>query len=98
MQFVPIDPIHPGEILKEEFLQDYGLSIEQAASDIGVPVGLIEELVAGRTGITAELALRMSRYFENSPEFWLNLQRSFDLSTAVKVTEGLDKIRPVRAA
>ena len=98
MQFIQDDPIHPGVILREEFLAEYGFPVGQVAADIGVPRQTLEEIVAERSGVTAELALRLSRYFENSPEFWLNLQRSHDLAVASKRAEGLDKIRPVRVA
>jgi addiction module HigA family antidote len=59
---------------------------------------MLTDILSARAGISAELALRLSRYFGNSPEFWLNLQRAFDLALAVKDAKGLDKIRPVRAA
>lgn len=98
MQFVQDDPIHPGEILKNDFLAEYGLSVEDAARDIGVTTNTLADILSARAGISAELALRLSRYFGNSPEFWLNLQRAFDLSRAVKDAKGLDKIRPVKAA
>ena len=98
MQFIQDDPVHPGEVLKEDFLGEYGLSVEQAAEDIGVPRDALEEVVLMRAGVSAEMALRLSRYFENSPEFWLTLQRAFDLAMATKRAKGLDKIRPVRAA
>lgn len=98
MQFVQDDPIHPGEILREDFLAEYALSVERVAEDIGVAPESISDILAGRAGVTAEIALRLSRYFDNSPEFWLNLQRAFDLAVAVKVAKGLDKIRPVKAA
>lgn len=98
MQFVPDDPIHPGEILKQDFLMEYGLSVEKAASDLRVDVDTLADIVDGSGAITAEMALRLARYFETSAEFWLNLQRSYDLSLAMKSTAGLEKIRPVRAA
>lgn len=98
MQFIQDDPIHPGEILKDDFFAEYGLSVEDVARDIGVTTNMLTDILSARAGISAELALRLSRYFGNSPEFWLNLQRAFDLALAVKDAKGLDKIRPVRAA
>jgi addiction module HigA family antidote len=98
MQFVPDDAIHPGEILKQDFLIEYDLSIEQAASDLGISAEVLTDIVNGSGAITAEVALRLARYFETSPELWLNLQRSYDLSLAMKSAAGLENIRPVRAA
>jgi addiction module HigA family antidote len=98
MQFIQDDPIHPGEILKDDFFAEYGLSVEDVARDVGVTTNMLTDILSARAGISAELALRLSRYFGNSPEFWLNLQRAFDLALAVKDAKGLDKIRPVRAA
>ena len=98
MQFLPDNPIHPGEILREEFLAEYRLSANKVAADLGINVGRLSEVMEGRAPITAELALRLSRYFSNSPEYWLNLQSAYDLAVAVKATEGLDAIHPVQAA
>ena len=98
MQFLPDSPIHPGEILREEFLAEYGLSISKVAADLGVNAGRLTDVMNGHAPITAELALRFSRYFSNSPEYWLNLQSGYDLAVAVKATEGLDAIHPVHAA
>lgn len=98
MQFLQDDPIHPGEILKDDFLAEYDLSVGRMAQDIGVATNMLSDILAARAGIGAELALRLSRYFGNSPEFWLNLQRAYDLAVAVRQAKGLDKIRPIRAA
>jgi len=98
MPFLPDEPIHPGEILQEEFLAEYELTADKVAADLGVNAGRLAEVMAGQAPITAELALRLSRYFSNSPEYWLNLQRGYDLALAVKATEGLDAINPVHAA
>lgn len=96
--FIPEDAIHPGEVLREEFLAEFNLKPERVAEDLGVPLEVIEALIREDAGLTAELALRLSRYFNNSPEFWLNLQRSFDLSVALRTAKGLEAIRPVAAA
>ncbi len=98
MQFVPDDPIHPGEILNQDFLEEYGLSIEKAASDLGISSEALVGIVDGSRPLTAEIALRLARYFETTPEFWLNLQRSYDLSIALKSAAGLEDIHPIRAA
>jgi len=74
-----MNPIHPGEILKHEFLLPSGLSENSFAELIGVTEDEIYQLVTGKTGINANLALRFSDYFQNSAEFWMNLQTRYDL-------------------
>ena len=76
------DPVTPGEILAEEFLKGYSLSQSQLARSIGVSPNRIAEIVNSRRGITADTALRLSLFFGNSPEFWLNLQIAYDLKIA----------------
>jgi addiction module HigA family antidote len=71
-------PIHPGEILREDFLLPLGLSEYRLANDIGVPPRRINEIVKGTRSITADTALRLSRYFDWPADVWLNLQSSFD--------------------
>ncbi|MBM3926475.1 MAG: HigA family addiction module antidote protein [SAR202 cluster bacterium] len=72
-------PVHPGEVLQEEFLKPLGLSQHRLALDIGVDPRRINEIVLGRRSVTADTALRLARYFDTSPEFWLGLQAQFDL-------------------
>ena len=72
-------PVHPGEILLEEFLKPMEISQYRLAKDIGVPARRINEIVHGKRGITANTALRLSRYFGLSERFWLNLQSRYDL-------------------
>jgi len=72
-------PIHPGEILMEEFLKPMGISQYRLAKDISVPARRINEIVHGKRSITADTALRLSRYFNLSERFWLNLQARYDL-------------------
>lgn len=72
-------PIHPGEILREEFLPDYGLSVTTLAESIGVSRQTINELIRERRSVSPNMALRLSKLFGNSPDFWLNLQRAVDL-------------------
>jgi antitoxin HigA-1 len=98
MLFVPIDPIHPGEILREEFMADYGLSAEKLAREIGLEKGRLSAVLNDQAAIDADMALRLSRYFSNSPEYWLNLQRTYDLAVALKQAKDLDEIRPIEAA
>ncbi len=75
-------PIHPGEILREEFMAPFGLSMNKMAMDLRVPVTRIADIVNERRGITADTALRFARYFKNSPTFWMNLQTRYDLEIA----------------
>ena len=74
-----IPPIHPGEILMEEFLKPLGISQYKLAKDINVPARRINEIVHGKRSISADTALRLSRYFNLSERFWLNLQARYDL-------------------
>jgi addiction module HigA family antidote len=75
-------PIHPGEVLLEEFLKPMGLSQNRLALDIRVPARRINEIVLGKRRITVDTALRLARYFNMSPQFWLGLQMDYDLDLA----------------
>ena len=75
-------PIHPGEILREDFMKPLGLSMSRLALDLHVPVTRIAEIVHRRRGITPDTALRLGRYFNTSARFWLNAQSSYDLEVA----------------
>jgi len=77
-----IPPVHPGEILSEEFLKPLGLSMNQLALALRVPGNRINAIVAGQRGITADTALRLGRYFATSPQFWINMQARYDLESA----------------
>jgi len=77
-------PIHPGEILREEFLAPLGLSASALALELKVPAPRINDIVRERRAVTPDTALRLSRYFGTSPEFWMDLQTAFDLKTAAK--------------
>lgn len=77
-----LEPIHPGEILREEFLKPMGISINRLARDIVVPPGRVSEIVNGKRRITADTALRLARFFGTSPEVWLGLQAEYDLRVA----------------
>jgi addiction module HigA family antidote len=74
-----LDPISPGEILREEFLRPLGISINQLARDLGVPANRVSAIVNGKRAITADTALRLGTYFQVSPELWLDLQSDYDL-------------------
>jgi antitoxin HigA-1 len=77
-----LPPIHPGEILRADFMEPLGLSMNRLALDLRVPVTRIAEIVHERRGITPDTALRLARYFNTSPGFWLNLQSGYDLEVA----------------
>ena len=77
-------PIHPGEVLREDFLPEYGLSVSALAEAAGVSRQSMNELLRERRALTPEMALRLSKLFGNSPEFWLNLQRNVDLWDAAR--------------
>ena len=74
-----LPPIHPGEQLREEFMKPLRISAYRLAKDIGVPVTRIQDIIAERRAITGDTALRLARYFDTTPEFWLNMQRDFEL-------------------
>ena len=75
-------PVHPGEMLREEFLKPLGLSINQLALELHVPVTRISQIINERRGITADTALRLSRHFGSTADFWMNLQRDYELTIA----------------
>lgn len=72
-------PVHPGEILREDFMKPLGLTLNKLALGLRVPATRIGEIAHGRRRVTADTALRLARYFNTNPEFWLNLQSFFDL-------------------
>jgi antitoxin HigA-1 len=91
-------PIHPGEILREEFLAPLGLSASALAIELKVPAPRINDIVRERRAISPDTALRLARYLGTSPEFWMDLQTAYDLKTAAKAAAGaIDQISP-RAA
>ncbi len=75
-------PIHPGEILREDFLLELGMSANALAKALNVPAPRVNDIVRERRGISADTALRLARYFDSSPQFWLNLQVAYDLRLA----------------
>src|SRR4030043_818019 len=88
MRMRKMAPVHPGEILIEEFLKPLEMSQSRLALDISVPPRRINEIVLGKRSITADTALRLARYFGNSPQFWLGLQRDYDLDIAAESLGG----------
>ena len=87
-----LHPIHPGEVLSEEFLKPMNLSQNRLALNIGVPARRINEIVLGKRSISADSALRLARFFGTSAEFWLGLQAQYDLDiTAEALGDRLDK-------
>ncbi len=95
-----LKPVHPGEILREEFMTPLGLSMNRMAMDLRVPVTRIADIVNERRGITADTALRFARYFKNSPTFWMNLQTRYDLEVATdKISTKVERdVQPLEIA
>lgn len=92
-------PVHPGEILREEFMADYDLAVSALASSLGVSRQSINELLRERRAVSPEMALRLGKFFGNSADFWLNLQRSVDLYQAnLAIAEEMRSIKPLRVA
>ena len=83
-----LSPVHPGEILQKEFLEPMGLSQNKLAMALHVPARRINEIVLGKRGVTADTAVRLSRYFGMSPQFWLGLQMDYELDVAEDSLEG----------
>lgn len=92
-------PTHPGEILREDFMPDYDLSVSGLAEALGVSRQSVNELLRERRALSPEMALRVARLFGNSPEFWLNAQRAVDLWEANQtIKKDVNKIKPLHAA
>jgi addiction module HigA family antidote len=92
-------PTHPGEMLREDFLPDYQLTVSGLAESVGVSRQSINELLLERRFVSPEMALRLVRFFGNSPEFWLNAQQSVDLWDAAQaIKKDIAKIRPLNFA
>lgn len=93
-----LPPIHPGVILKEEFMVPYNLSGNQLALNLHVPAGRITTIINGERSISPDTALRLARFFGNSPNFWINLQSQFDLQLAEDeaADEINEEVRPLK--
>jgi addiction module HigA family antidote len=94
-----VRPTHPGEMLREDFLPDYGLTVSSFAKALGVSRQTVNELLRKRRAVSPEMALRLSRLFGNTPEFWLNAQRAVDLWDAARnIKRQVERISPLNAA
>jgi addiction module HigA family antidote len=94
-----VRPTHPGEMLREDFLPDYGLTVASFAKALGVSRQSVNELLRERRAVSPEMALRLARLFGNTPEFWLNAQRAVDLWAAAKnIKSKVERISPLNAA
>ena len=94
-----VRPTHPGALLREDFLPEYGLTVSGFAKSLRVSRQTVNELLRERRALTPEMALRLSKLFGNTPEFWLNAQRAVDLWEAARTMKGkIDHISPLTAA
>lgn len=94
-----ISPAHPGEFLREDFIPDYGLTITSLAEALGVSRQTVNELVREKRSLSAGMAIRLSKLFGNSPDFWMNAQKAVDLWEAAKsLGDEIDRIKPLGAA
>ena len=94
-----VRPIHPGEMLREDFLPDYELTVSSLAEALGVSRQTVNELLRERRSVSPEMALRLARLFSNSPEFWLNAQGAVDLWDAIHEMRGeVERIKPLTVA
>jgi len=93
----PMPPLHPGEMLRDDFMKPFGLSANQLAIALRVPVTRISEIVRERRGIAADTAIRLARYFNMTPEFWMRLQMDFDLESPADAARSAihEEIRPL---
>ena len=92
-----LPPVHPGEVLKEEFMKPLGLSANALARTLLVPANRVSAIVNAERSVTADTALRLARALGTSPEFWLNLQKQYDLDCARDAATDLARIEPNRA-
>ena len=94
-----IQPTHPGAMLREDFMPDYELTVSNLAKAIGVSRQTVNELLRERRAVSPEMALRLSHLFGNTPEFWLNAQRAYDLwEISRHFKKKIERIRPINAA
>lgn len=91
---VPANAVHPGEILREEFMVPMGLTAYRLAKELSLPVPRINDLVREKRAVTADTALRLARYFGGSAQLWMNLQSRYDLLIATANGKGIAKIKP----
>lgn len=94
-----IEPIHPGEVLMQDFIEGFGITQNRLAVAIGVPPRRINEIVHGKRGISADTAIRLARYFGTSEEFWMNLQSHYELRVERRaLQQTLESITPLQVA
>ncbi|MCU0724422.1 MAG: HigA family addiction module antitoxin [Planctomycetes bacterium] len=94
-----VRPVHPGEMLREDFIPEYGLTVSRLAAALGVSRQSVHELLRERRAVSPEMAIRLSRLFGNSAEFWIDAQRAVDLwDAARKLGPELGRIRPLGVA
>ncbi|WP_340539947.1 HigA family addiction module antitoxin [Nocardioides sp. GXZ039] len=94
-----LEPIHPGEVLMQDFIEGFGITQNKLAVSIGVPPRRINEIVHGKRAITADTALRLGKYFGTSAHFWLNLQDRYDLDVQMdRIEVELEAISPLKSA
>ena len=93
-------PVHPGEILREDLMKPLRLSVNGLARELKVPATRVSEIISGRRGLNADTALRLSRYFGSTPEFWINLQAAYDLNVTINASAHRieREVRPRKAA
>jgi antitoxin HigA-1 len=93
-----LDPVHPGEILRKDFLKPLSITVNKLALELHVPATRMAEIVHGRRRVTVDTALRLARYFKTNAEFWLNLQNAFDLEVSRRSEAGAkiaEQVQPV---
>lgn len=89
-------PLHPGEILLEEFMVPMGISVEELATDIRVAPELVADIIAGRKAVTAEVSMRLGRYFRTTRQLWLKMQANYDMHAArIKYADAIARIEPM---
>jgi addiction module HigA family antidote len=93
-----MDPIHPGEVLMDDFITGFGITQHKLAVAVGVPPRRINEIVHGKRRVTADTALRLAKYFGTSAEFWMNLQSHYDLRLERRNVAAIDAIQPLQSA
>lgn len=94
-----LEPIHPGEVLMEDFIEGFGVTQNKLAVSIGVPPRRINEIVHGKRSVTADTALRLAKYFGTTAQFWLNLQSQYDLDLAEdRAADQIAAIQPLQTA
>ncbi|OCC14142.1 HigA protein (antitoxin to HigB) [Dissulfuribacter thermophilus] len=95
MKIIKRKPTHPGQILKEDYIEPLGITITYLSEVLGVSRKTLSKIINEKASVTPEMALKLSRAFNTSPEFWLNLQRNYDLWIATQETEGWKTIEPL---